>query len=261
MSNNSGNTLIPYATKTWSPITGCTPCSPACENCWAQSLAERFPQTHAGKEICHDGEARPVAFSQIVIHSDRLKKPLSWDIPQVVFVCPRSDLFHEDVPDEQIFDIFNIMEQASQHTFLVLTKRPERMCDVLGGISGAGLSAPGLPNVYLGVTAWDQLSWDVLVNWLFTVPAAGYWVSLEPLLGPIQVAQLGRRILPWVDQIIIGCEQVNGHREGRLMERWWAENIQHDCDKYGVNCYLKQTATDGKVYQHAPQPHELAWDL
>ena len=143
-----------YWDKPWNPVTGCTPCSPGCLNCWAKELAGRFPWTaHGGDNTCPTcfgrgwlgsdadagtgrdercGKCRgegaiPIPFSQIVTHPDRLSQPLHWRKPRVVAVCWMGDLFHEDVPDLLLEAVFGVMSFCGQQQFLVLTKRPARM--------------------------------------------------------------------------------------------------------------------------------------
>ena len=113
-----GTTKIEWCDKTWSPVTGCSPVSEGCEHCWA----ERFSKRLAGR--CGYPADEPF---RVTLHPGRLDEPLRWRKPRRVFVCSMGDLFHPDVPDEFITKTWDIMWKAKQHTFLVLTKRPERM--------------------------------------------------------------------------------------------------------------------------------------
>lgn len=190
-------TNIEWTDVTWNPTTGCTKVSKGCRNCYAETVASRFW-----------GDRK---FTDVLVHPERLDQPLRWRKPRRVFVDSMSDLFHEAVPDEFIDRVFAVMALAPQHTFQVLTKRPERMLaylngdDVAGGWtrhdrwSNAGAQmrpdlafvrgqAPMvLPNVELGVSIEDQQSADRRVHLLLRTPAAVRFVSAEPLLGPIDL--------------------------------------------------------------------------
>lgn len=127
---------IEWTDRTWNPVTGCTKVSPGCKHCYAERLA---PRVFAGQRVDEAIEnredsillGRPRRFTDVSIHPDRLGAPLRWRKPARVFVNSMSDLFHEAVPDEFIAAVFAVMFEARQHTFQVLTKRPERMRDVL----------------------------------------------------------------------------------------------------------------------------------
>jgi len=112
-------TSIEWTDETWNPVTGCTKVSAGCKHCYAERL---WPRMKTG---------RP--FTEVTCHPDRLEKPLHWRKPRRVFVNSMSDLFHEDVPDEYIDRVFAVMAACSQHTFQILTKRPERMREYLMG--------------------------------------------------------------------------------------------------------------------------------
>jgi protein gp37 len=199
---------------TWNPVTGCTKVSSGCDHCYAETFAERWrgiPGHHF--ENGFDVTLRP----------ERLGQPLRWKRPRRIFVNSMADLFHEAVPDEYLHRVFAVMGMASQHTFIVLTKRHARMRSFLqdncrcgrGHVPGVHLRSamdwagtthsptyvPGvvgadvyhrrqwpLPNVWLGISAEDQKWWDIRVPALMDTPAAVRFVSAEPLLGPIDPA-------------------------------------------------------------------------
>lgn len=174
-------TAIEWTDETWNPVTGCTKVSAGCKNCYAEGVADRFW-----------GERK---FTDVRTHPDRLYAPMSWRKPRRVFVNSMSDLFHEDVPFHFIDDVFGVMLQAKQHTFQVLTKRPERMLewagsanarhdDILGGLDGKN----PIPNLWLGVSAEDQATFDKRVPLLLKTPAAVRFVSMEPLLAAVDVS-------------------------------------------------------------------------
>lgn len=215
----------------WNPVTGCTKVSAGCKHCYAETIANRFwakqyprfaPTDADGHYV---GDDRPRVFTDVVCHEDRLGIPLRWSKPRTVFVNSMSDLFHEAVPDEFIQNVFTVMAVAHKHTFVVLTKRPERMraffADLglrqeLIGIKAEYISGTDryrhannepwrqsvhdlvprwtlpLSNVWLGVSVEDQATADARIPLLLETPAAVRVVSAEPLLGAIDL----RRRLP-----------------------------------------------------------------
>jgi len=221
-------TNIPYADETWSAVTGCSKVSPGCANCWAERISHRFDQTRLPWTPEHAAE-------NIKVHPSKLEEPLHWRKPRTVFVCPMSDLFHPDVPDEFIDQVFAVVGHAKQHRFLLLTKRAERMkwhCDSLAGSANihrdrvlarygfdAGLqfeqvlcgSRPyPLPNVWLGVSVENQHWADERIPLLLDTPAAHRWVSAEPLLGAVD---LRRFIGGPACNCICGCPCTFGNLE------------------------------------------------
>ena len=127
---------IEWTESTWNPVTGCTKISPGCKHCYAERLAARLKAM--GNPSYRNGFAP-------TLHSHMLERPLTWKKPQLVFVNSMSDLFHEDVPDEFIFRIFDVMRQADWHSFQVLTKRSDRLVDL-----STKLEWPD--NVWMGVS-------------------------------------------------------------------------------------------------------------
>ena len=292
---------IPYCDEGWNPVSGCTPCSPGCLNCYAKATAQRFPAAHAKPcptlpEEC----VVSVPFSEVVLHPDRLEKPLHWRKPRVVMVPTMGDLFHEDVPDEFIERVFAAMNGSydsgrfrySDHTFLVLTKRPERMRDFLAdwlrrGENGDSLIPFPFPpaNVWLGATVVNQQEADAKIPILLSTPAAHYWCSVEPILGPVDLTVylplLGKRC--WdggtchhectpktgcfrkqccgplsepdhlLDQVIVGCESGPKRRHARDT---WFRTLREQCAEAGVPFYLKQAEEwQGLAFPKHNTPH------
>lgn len=214
---------------TFNPVTGCTPVSAGCANCWAKRMHDR--NLTGGK---------PTPFSKITLHHDRLEQPLRWRKSRRVAVCLMGDLFHEDVPFEFIGKVFGVMVACPQHTFLVLTKRPERTAEYLqsieelpearekhdcpecslapriGKLAGdieANLRK-GRPlfdeyggcclfdrcrlpikNVWLGTSIEDQATADERLPHLLKWPAAKRFLSIEPMLRPVSNLSLPRPVL------------------------------------------------------------------
>jgi protein gp37 len=175
---------IEWCDETWNPVTGCTKISTACDNCYAERMSKRM----AGRF----GYPRDESF-RVTMHLDKLSQPMRWKKPRRVFVVSMGDLFHEAVPSDYIAAIFSTMALATQHTFMVLTKRPQRMKYWMEwAVNAPHDLAPirdtwPLPNVWLGVTAEDQEHADDRIPVLLSIPAAKHFVSCEPMLGAIDI--------------------------------------------------------------------------
>jgi protein gp37 len=198
------NSKIEWTDHTWNPVTGCSKISPGCAHCYAERMSKRL----AGR--CGYPADEPFA---VTMHPERLEEPLHWKKPRMIFVCSMGDLFHKDVPDEWILQVFNTMRACEAlelgHTFQILTKRPERMRDICQRLrwDGRGLGrlwiahsaddpgyrlmggkgCTGLQRVWLGVTAEDQQRADERIPLLLQTPAAVRFVSVEPMLGPVRL--------------------------------------------------------------------------
>ncbi len=198
-------TQIEWTDATWNPITGCTVVSPGCTNCYAMRLAgTRLKHTPSRAGLTMDSKAGPVWNGKVRFNSEWLTQPLRWKKPRMIFVCAHGDLFHEDVPDEWIDQVFAIMAEAHWHTFQVLTKRTKRMRQYLAvrehqlaaalmALFNQRVPSPGrwprlpLPNVWLGVSVEDQTRADQRLATMAALAEMGWltWVSYEPALGPV----------------------------------------------------------------------------
>jgi protein gp37 len=245
---------IEWCDATWNPVTGCTPVSEGCENCYAKRLAGRFPQIH-GRYIPVDreygsAEFEQREFSEITLHHDRLNDPLHWRKPRRIFVCSMGDLFHEQVPEGFIFSVWNTFLKAPQHTYMVLTKRPKRMMQLLRHVhadihwKGALIPSFPLPNVWLGVTVENDKHLDRIFT-LLEAPAPIRFVSTEPLLGPLIFGSTFLRKIRFganragtgpLDWVIVGAETGPG---ARLMNLGWARSIRDQCKAAGVPFFFK----------------------
>jgi protein gp37 len=220
-------THIEWTDATWNPVTGCAVVSPGCTNCYAMKLAgTRLKHIPSRVGLTRDSKAGPVWTGEVRFNAKWLTQPLKWKRPRRIFVCAHGDLFAESVKDEWIDQVFAVMALCPQHTFQVLTKRPERMraylsapgvvrridevvCDLtVELLLPVILIAPGaheefapdrprvyldqwpLPNVWLGVSAEDQKRADERIPVLLDTPAAVRFVSLEPLLGAIDLKKV-----------------------------------------------------------------------
>jgi protein gp37 len=183
------DTAIEWTDKSWNPVTGCDRVSPGCAHCYALTLAARL-KGMGNPRYQADGDPKTSGPGfGVTLHPDKLEEPLHWKKPRRIFVNSMSDLFHEAIPDDYIAQVFGVMAEAPQHTFQVLTKRPERMRDVLRswGRADAILSDPPilpLPNVWLGVSI-ENRRFVQRADLLRETPAAVRFISAEPLLGPL----------------------------------------------------------------------------
>lgn len=229
----------------WNPLVGCTHASSGCDNCWAKGLHDmRHRAYHSGKTMPKQ-YAKP--FEQIQLLEDRLEQPLKWKKPRRVFVNSMSDLFHEDVPEEFIGQVMATVCRTPQHTYFILTKRPERMHKCMNRWrheQDANISPPGtmtLPgNLWLGVSVESEAYRGRLAH-LWGIANANLFASFEPLVGPLD--DLNLRGIHWA---ILGCE--SGKKEKRRpCHLEWVESIVNQCRAAGVPVFVKQIDLDGKV--------------
>ena len=251
-------TTIEWTDETWNPVTGCSHVSDGCRNCYAEGIAKRFSGT--GSFPVFKPWTAPNAAHNVVLHPERLDAPLHWRKPRRVFVNSMSDLFHELVPEEFIDRVFAVMALTPQHTYQVLSKRPERMRAYFAWDREAAVSdvlyaskwpmkpevfiAAGrdrvqggwpLPNVWLGVSAEDQRTADKRIPVLLDTPAVVRFVSAEPLLAAINL-RLGASE-PSLGWVIVGAE--SGPR-ARPCELRWIEGIVSQCRAAGTPVFVKQ---------------------
>ena len=240
-------TKIEWAHASWNPIRGCSKVSTGCENCYAARMASRF----SGPGNPYHGLARHGEWTgpPRLIAND-VDRPLRWKRPRRIFVCSMSDLFHEGVTDDWLDRVWSVMGRASQHTFIVLTKRPKRMREYLR-------DCEPMEHVWLGVSAENQEAADDRIPILLHTSAAVRWVSVEPMLGPINMAiAMGAHPLDArIDWVVCGGESGPG---ARPMHVAWARSLRDQCIAEGVPFFLKQMdavkmpSLDGKVWDEVP---------
>lgn len=241
---------IEWTDQTWNVVTGCTPVSPGCDHCYAETFLHRWHGI--------PGHPFTTGFAPTV-HPRRLDEPLWWRTPRRVFVAALGDLFHAKVPDEFVVEVFVRMWWAPEHTFQVLTKRHRRLGSLVPRIADhlrhieadlAQVDCPTpltwpLPNVWLGVSAETQQWADIRIPALLTTPAALRWVSCEPLLGPVDLR-------PWltspggVDWVVVGGESGPG---ARPLDLAWLADLIDQCATTGVPVFVKQLGT-AWAHQH-----------
>lgn len=229
MAEKSG---IEWTDSTWNPVTGCTKMSPGCKNCYAETFAERFRGVQA-----HPFEQG----FDLKLWPERLDMPLRWKEPRTIFVNSMSDLFHEEVPEEFIGRVFDTMIRADHHVFQVLTKRAGRMLEwTRSRFRFRNEKSDGrdvLPrHIWLGVSVEDQTRTSRIRD-LRKVPAQIRFLSLEPLLGPVD---LHASLLTGIHWVIVGGE--SGHK-ARPMDPAWADGVRVQCAALGVPFFFKQWGT------------------
>lgn len=266
MGDKSG---IEWTDATWNPVTGCTKVSAGCKHCYAErdwARLQHLPR-FAGR-----------AFTDVVCHPERLDHPLRWKKPRRIFVNSMSDMFHDDVPDTFLDQVFAVMALCPLHTFQVLTKRARRMRDYMsdGGraarvldlvrndelgyrAGGDNLPRQSWPfqNVLIGVSVEDQVTADERTPLLLQTPAAVRWISAEPLLGPVNIQSAINR-MPWkigggdagLHWVVVGGES---GPKARPMHPDWVRSLRDQCAAAGVAFLFKQWG-EWIPYEHDAQP-------
>jgi protein gp37 len=222
----SDKSTIEWTDATWNPVTGCSKVSPGCANCYAETLSLRFGHSKLPWTPANAAE-------NVVLHPERLRLPLTWRDGRMVFVNSMSDLFHELVPDEYIGRVYQIMDHSPQHTFQVLTKRPERMRIYTRGVpprTDWWREWP-LRNVWHG-TSIELDRWVGRADELRGAMTDTRFLSCEPLLGPLPSLDLAD-----IDWVIVGGESGHGHRP---MDPDWVRDLRDRCVAAGVAFFFKQ---------------------
>ncbi|MGB3208223.1 MAG: phage Gp37/Gp68 family protein [Crinalium sp.] len=263
-----GDTNIEWTDKVWNPASGCTAVSLGCKNCYAEAIAKRFW-----------GERK---FSDVQFHEDRLDAPLSWKKPTKVFVNSMSDLFHKNITNEQIDQVFAVMALANQHTFQILTKRPERMMQYSRTAKNRIRMATvdlgrkfnrntelfetcewdyPLPNVWLGISVENQQVANERIPLLRHTLATTKFLSCEPLLEKVSIFDLDEEIseltqkycsksqkmvapADFINWVIVGGESGSGARPCQVN---WIEDIVEQCKQYQVPVFVKQLGSNSLV--------------
>lgn len=315
---------IEWTDATWNPVIGCTPVSPGCLNCYAATMANRMqhmpqvqdyaprkvPETRKPLQIQREdgvgyaeatrriAEGKTIRIAEVkngraVFTGDvrclpeRLTDPLHWKKPRMVFVNSMSDLFHESVSFDFVDQVFAVMALCPQHTFQILTKRPERMREYLSrpwaedgdrwmlairNLPAECVDMPmgdircPLPNVWLGTSVEDQARADERIPHLLACPAAVRFLSCEPLLGKVdlrlntsvqiarEVATFPAKALRWV---IVGGESGG---QARPCDVGWIRAIVQQCQGASVPVFVKQLGTK-PIYQdmkgYGGRPNQL----
>lgn len=211
----SVSSKIEWTEATWNPITGCTKCSAGCEHCYAATLAKRLKAM---------GNVRYKNGFEVTVHRDLFTRPLEWKKPKMIFVNSMSDIFHEKISDEDILQLFEIMNRAHWHTFQVLTKRPDRLVDLSSQINWT-------PNIWMGVTVEKTCALERLAK-LKRCGAKIKFVSAEPLLESINQIDLNG-----IDWLIVGGESGAGCRP---LEKKWVIELRDIAKRSNTPFFFKQ---------------------
>jgi protein gp37 len=271
----SGDSSIEWTDATWNPVTGCSKVSPGCAHCYAETQTS-FRAGKPGWIAEHRPWTPANAAHNVTLWPERLDRPLHWRRPRMVFVNSMSDLFHEEVPDDFILRVFDVMRAAQQHTFQVLTKRPDRMRDFCLRVRFDGRSEHGrmwladevgikdgwalmgglpgcypLPNVWVG-TSIENRRFVGRADVLRETPAAVRFISAEPLLGPLLPEEEQTEDPLWaddydgpqlylngIDWLIVGGESGPRHRP---MDLSWVRHLRD-----ATRCYLCAEADEPPV--------------
>lgn len=264
-------TTIEWTDTTWNPTVGCSRVSEGCRNCYAERMAKRLAsmesQSHTYRLVVReDGRWN----GNVIALEERLTEPLSWKKPRRVFVDSMSDLFHEAVPFEFIDKVFAVMALCPQHTFQVLTKRPERMAEYLTAEFRANRIIEEMPKVapdrgvwcwptwreafarvWLGTSIEDQATADERIPHLLRCPAAVRFLSCEPLLGAVNLGTIRTGLVPMpgvfisnmigrqlgIGWVIVGGESGPG---ARPMHPDWVRSLRDQCVAARVPVFVKQ---------------------
>jgi protein gp37 len=232
-------TKIEWTDATWNPVTGCSPVSVGCVNCYAARMAYRLEcmghERYIGLTELHCNGVR--RFNGTVrCHDGLLEQPLRWRKPRRIFVCSMSDLFHPNVPDDFIHQVFTQMRISDRHTFQILTKRPERAAQLL---------ARALPNVWLGTTIEDQATADQRGPILRRCRAVVRFISAEPLLEQTDLCLSPGMEVSGQEGIDRGIHWVIVGETGpgaRHMDLDWARSIRDQCRAAGVPFFFKRAS-------------------
>lgn len=245
-----GKTNIAWADRVWNPVTGCTPISEGCRRCYAKRMANRLRGRY--------GYPAADPFS-VTIHADRMDEPLHWRKRGFCFVVSMGDLFHDAVPDETIDSVLLTAGKAwdkSGTVFLILTKRAARMAKYFG--SRAATLWP-MFGIWIGVTVENQEQADARIPFLVRIPAAVRFVSVEPMLGPVDLRDWPEPRISWV---ICGGETGHG---APMLQAPWVRYLRDQCRAAGTAFWFKQwgedpdprnadgkPTLDGKVHEERP---------
>lgn len=274
-----GKSKIEWTDRTWSPVTGCTKVSPGCANCYAERMSKRL----AGRF----GYPADDPF-KVTLHPERLAEPMRWRKPRRVFVCSMGDLFNDAVSFRFIDRVINAAFRAPQHTYLILTKRPDRMQHYFESCRERGIPAiiwmrHGL-KLWLGVTCENQEQADKRIPILLQIPAVTRFVSVEPMLSAVYFTRAAiiecpvckdgkhwtnnpvpsscfkcghvRTVESKIDWCICGMESGPDRRSAQID---WIKSLKNQCVKAGIPFFLKQMEIGGKLVK-MPEVDGRIWD-
>jgi len=237
------DSAIEWTDATWNPVRGCTKISDGCKHCYAETFAERFRGVK--------GHPYQQGFDLRLV-PEKLAEPLRWRNPKMIFVNSMSDLFHENVPENYVLAVAQVMAAANWHTYQVLTKRSDRLRELL---NSSLRFAASQKHIWWGVSVENRKYGLPRIENLRNTKAAVKFLSVEPLLEG-----LGKFNLRGIDWVIVGGESGHG---ARPMKKEWVVSVQEQCKSNGVPFFFKQWGgirksaagriLDGKTYDEFPQ--------
>lgn len=235
----SDKSKIEWTEKTWSPITGCTPYGPGCENCYAKRFAKRLKAM--GSKKYRNG-------FDLTIHHRSLEEPLKWRKPSMILVNSMSDTFHKNVPQNFINSMFCIMRFCKRHTFQVLTKRPQNI----------PLDLYWPKNVWLGITICTQEEADKKIPVFLNVNAKVHFLSIEPMLEEIDLGNFWHRTkyVDSLDWVIAGSESGPCRRHVPIE---YFRKLKNQCVNSNVPFFFKQFSC-GNIVQKMPPLDGKIWN-
>lgn len=257
--------------ETINPIIGCTKCSPGCEHCYAERMAARLKRIPAtGLRYLEATDDAGHWTGKMMFVPSELEKPLRWKKPRRIFVGSMGDVFHKHVPMLWLDALMESIDAASQHTFILLTKRPDRMQFYFAHMSGWCETTP--PNLWLGVTVENQQAADERIPLLLNTPAAVRFISVEPMLShvdlstylPVQctcgendcrcISGASADADTSLDLVICGAETGPG---ARPMDLDWARSLRDQCVAAGTPYFFKKDSDgrhllDGQTWEQMP---------
>lgn len=235
----ASQSAIEWTNSTWNPTTGCTKVSDGCDHCYAERFAERWRGV--------PGNYFEQGFD-LTLRPNMLDRPASWRESRLVFVNSMSDLFHADVPDAYIDEVFDRMETVDRHTYQLLTKRPERLRRYARRRYGLG-QAP--LNIWFGTSVEsNKVAWRA--DMLRDVNAAVRFLSIEPMIGPVDAVDF-----TGISWIIVGGESGPGKRP---MDPTWVRDVRDRCETAKIAFFFKQwhkantgRELDGRTWDEMPE--------
>jgi protein gp37 len=229
---------IEWTESTWNPSTGCTKISTGCANCYAEIMTRRLQAM--GMEKYKNG-------FNLACHYNELQMPYSWKKPRMIFVNSMSDIFHENMPFDFIQAVFKVMNECSQHTFQVLTKRADILEKYYSLLDWT-------PNIWMGVTVENNMV-TKRIDLLRKVPAYIKFLSIEPLISAIPNLNLLN-----IDWVIVGGES---GQKARPIKEEWVLDIKNQCEQKQIPFFFKQWGgknkkasgklLQGKIYCQMPE--------
>lgn len=247
----SAASSIEWTDATWNPVRGCVKISPGCAHCYAEVFAERFRGV--------PGHPYEQGFDLRLV-PEKLDEPRRWKKPRMIFVNSMSDLFLRDVSEDHIVRVATVMRETDRHTYQVLTKRAERMRDMLRGVLGFAADAE---HIWWGVSVENKKHGLPRIDALREAPAAVRFLSIEPLLE-----DLGEIDLDGISWVIVGGESGAG---ARPIQADWVRSIRDQCVKAGIPFFFKQwggvrkkesgRALDGRTHDEMPSKGRSRSDI